>query len=526
MPPSMTKYDEIPYRSAPFPQTRPDRLAAIAKLFGLNSPPPATARVLELGCATGGNLLAMAHDNPQGVFVGIDASSRQIADAWSSVQALGLNNITFQHLDIAELNTDVGEFDYIICHGVYSWVQPAIQSRILEVIQKHLAHNGVGYVSYNTFPGWHIRGIVRDMMRYHGNQFADRATQLAQAKALVEFIADTGKVQDSKYKQILRDEFENIRFADDAYLHHDHLEENNFPLYFHEFAKRLAVHGLQFLGEAEFSTMVSTNFAKEIADTLQRLGAHDVLQMEQYMDYVRCRYFRQSLICKRAVVLNRSLHADQVKEFHFSANASPVVTDVPMATDSTVEFKIPSGAGLNCRHPLTKAALQVLLRAWPSTLSFSELYVESKLEAAQQNVSNDLLLESEFLASDLLSGIAAGVIEWRLDPKSYAKSNADRPTGSRLARHLASSGNITSNLRGEQLTLDLIHRHVLLQLDGTHDRDYLTESLAEFIAKEGHVLRKDGDDSPVSDPTQARQILRPAVDKILANLARTALLVS
>lgn len=524
MPPQMTRYDEIPYKSAPFPQTRPDRLEAIARLFGLQSPPSATARVLELGCGAGANLLGMAHDYPNAHFVGIDASARQIADGWTAIQGLGLRNIDLRHLDIAEIGEDFGEFDYIICHGVYSWVPPAIQGRILEILRRNLADNGVGYVSYNTYPGWHIRGIVRDMMRYHGTQFPDPATQLAQAKALVQFVVDTGKVQDSRYKQLLRDEFETINRAEDSYLHHEHLEENNQPLYFHEFAQRLGVNGLQFLGEAEFSTMVSTNFAPEIGETLRRLGTHDILQMEQYMDFVRGRYFRQSLICKRSIVLNRILNSSLVKDFWLSSNAAPVRAEISMDAADTEEFKIPAGAGLNCRHPLTKAAFLVLHREWPGALTFDELYSRARAEAAERGTPANELDDPEFLANDILSAMAAGLVEWRVSPPPYTCKASDRPKASKLAQHQASTGFVVTNLRGEMITLDLLHRQLLRELDGSRDREALTESLAGFIAREGHVLRRDGDDTPVTEPIEARQVLRPAIEKALANLSQSALL--
>ena len=142
-------------------------------------------------------------------------------------------------------------------------------------------------------------------MLYRGMQFSDPNARLAQAKSLVEFVAKASSGSDTPYQRLLQSELEHIGRMEDYYLHHEHLEENNQPLYFHEFAKRLAVNGLQYLGDAEFSTMVSSNFSPEVAATLKELGAHDIVQMEQYMDYVRCRYFRKSLICHSGVRLNR-----------------------------------------------------------------------------------------------------------------------------------------------------------------------------------------------------------------------------
>src|SRR6185503_7282736 len=124
----------------------------------------------------------------------------------------------------------------------------------------------------------------------------------------------------------------------DYYLHHDHLEEHNEPVYFHEFATRLGVNGLQYLGEADFSMMVSSNFAPEVAKTLQELGAHDIIQMEQYMDFVRCRYFRQTLVCRSGLQLNRALKPGIVKNMLLASSASPT-TELVLKANHAVTFE-------------------------------------------------------------------------------------------------------------------------------------------------------------------------------------------
>src|SRR6516165_1854731 len=83
---TLATYDELPYESYPFVFTHPDTLATAAILFGLNPPPVEACRVLELGCASGGNLLPMAEALPGSHFVGLDLSARQI-DAGRQVAA-------------------------------------------------------------------------------------------------------------------------------------------------------------------------------------------------------------------------------------------------------------------------------------------------------------------------------------------------------------------------------------------------------------------------------------------------------
>jgi len=508
-----TTYDAIPYLSRPFRESRPERMQAIAHLFGLRSPAPERCRVLEIGCSMGGNLIPMAQDHPRSTFLGIDASSRQIAEGWKTVERLGLKNLELRHLDLLEVERDLGEFDYIVSHGVFSWVPPRVQAKMLEVCQRHLAPNGVAYISYNTYPGWHIRGVVRDMMLYRGMQFADPAARLAQAKSLVGFVAEATRGADTPYQRMLQSELNHLGNMEDYYLHHDHLEEHNEPVYFHEFARRLAVNGLQYLGEADFSMMVSSNFSPAVAKTLHELGAHDILQMEQYMDFVRCRYFRKTLACRSGVRLNRMLAPSVVEGLLLSSDAVP---KEPLSLDpaQSATFTTAAGDSVNCKSPLTKTALAALRERWPMPVAFEELAALCKADAAG----------ARFLASEMLTCMAVGVIEWRLTPVPYTTEVAAKPATTALARLEAEQGYRVTTMRGDSVTLDELHRQALRRLDGTRDRAQLADSLLSMFKGGELVLHRDGDKAPVKDEAEMRALLGPALDKTLQNLARRALL--
>ena len=524
MPQRVTAYDAIPYPSSPFRQSRPERLAAIAKLFGLDAPAPERCRVLELGCSMGGNLLVIAQDYPESRCVGIDASSRQIAEGWKTIDALGLKNIQLKHLDILDVGEELGQFDYIISHGVFSWVPAAVQNKMLEICKTHLVPNGVAYISYNTFPGWHIRGVVRDIMLYRGMQFADPAARLAQAKSLVEFVAQASRGSDTPYQTLLQSELKHIGQVEDYYLHHEHLEENNQPLYFHEFAKKLAVNGLQYLGDADFSTMVSTNFSSEVAKTLNELGAHDIIQMEQYMDFVRCRYFRKSLICHSGVRLNRTITPAIVKDLLLATDAAPSPAEAQFDPAVAVSFQTPAGFSITCRSPLTKAAFRALREAWPMPVAFADLVARSRSDVAKAGHPVDEAGATDFLAGEMLTSMAAGVVEWRLTPVPFTTVVSQMPATTPLARLQSAQGYKVTNLRGEVVSVDEIHRQALRQLDGTRDLAALVEALMESLRKGDMVLHRDGDKSVVTDEAEMRRLLRPALEKVLDNLARKALL--
>ena len=185
-----------------------------------------------------------------------------------------------------EFPLDEPQFDYIICHGVYSWVPDAVQQKILAICSQCLAPNGVAYVSYNTYPGWRMRGMIRDIMRYRAQFFEAPAEKLNQAWGLLTFLSNSVKSENNPYGMMLRSELESIVHSDDSYLLHEHLEDINEPVYFHTFAERASRAGLQYLGEADFGVMSVENFPEHIQGMLQSVS-RDTVELEQYMDFLR-----------------------------------------------------------------------------------------------------------------------------------------------------------------------------------------------------------------------------------------------
>src|SRR5262249_7843017 len=147
----------------------------------------------------------------------------------------------------------------------------AVQDRILAICARHLAPNGVAYVSYNTYPGWHLPGVVRAMMRFHADRFGEPAVRVRQARALLEFFDGAAAGHDA-YGGALRKELQLLRAVPDHYLFHEYLAEVNTPVYFHEFNARAEVHGLQYLGEAAFLEMLTEYFPPEVGETLRLLA--------------------------------------------------------------------------------------------------------------------------------------------------------------------------------------------------------------------------------------------------------------
>ncbi|MCI0395138.1 MAG: class I SAM-dependent methyltransferase [Chloroflexi bacterium] len=486
-----TSYDQTPYPSLSYTQTHPDRLAALARLLGLEPAPVEACRVLELGCAGGGNLLPMAYTLPGSHFVGLDASVRQIADGQAAVAALGLKNVTLQAMDILEmspaLGADFGRFDYIIAHGLYSWAPRPVRDRLLAICRQRLAPNGVAYISYNVYPGWHMLGMVREMMHYHTRHVADPQRRAAEARALVTFLTEAVPADNAfgsfleTYHNMLRKKVAEGQTSGDALLLHDELEEINEPVYFYQFVEHAAAHGLQYLVEAQFADVMPGRFPPPVVAGLRRL-AKNTVELEQYMDFLKNRTFRQTLLCHREVHVDRAIRPERLANFLLATRARPA----PAESDKpeVARFRALDGAVFSTDHPLTRAAFLHLVRRSPQAVHFVELARTAAADCFPDPGAADLAREQHILAANLLQayGYSGGLIELHVYAPPLVLVSGERPVASALARWQAANGLRVTNLRHERVSLDETARRLLLRLDGQHDRAALQAWWAREVA--------------------------------------------
>ncbi len=524
---SRTSYDEVPYPSHPFTQSHPDRLAVIATLLGLKPPRVEYCRVLELGCASGGNLIPMAEALPESTFAGIDLSDRQIGEGQRAIAALGLKNIKLERRSITDIGSDFGQFDYILCHGVFSWVPPAVQDHILAVAKRNLALDGVAYVSYNTLPGWHMRGMIRDMMRYHTAPLKDAAERVGQARGLLDFLAKSVAGEKDPYGLFLKSELEMLVQLSDAYLFHEHLEDFNEPLYFYQFAERAKSKGLRYLGEADVSVMVPGHFPAEVAGVLQRLST-DLVHVEQYMDFLRNRMFRQTLLCHDQHEPRYHLQPEGLTAFQVASPVRPTADKPNLHSTEFEQFDSPKGMSISSRDPIVKAALAVLGEVWPESLPFAKVRAQ-----ARARLTNSLVQDAATIAEDtrrlglaflqFYTNSAMGLVELRVRPVRASNRLGERPVARPLARWQAAQGPYVTNLLHELVPLPDFERHILQRLDGQHDRARLVEALHELVGRGELTVQQEGE--PVKEPEPTRKLLREALEQPLATFARSALLV-
>ena len=509
-------YDEVPYDSHPYSQTHPSRLATVATLFGLTPPPVEKCRVLELGCAAGGNLIPMAEALPGSWFVGIDLSGRQIGDGERIVRTLGLGNISLRHAGIHEVDASYGQFDYIICHGVFSWVDDRTQEKILEILSQRLSPQGVAYVSYNTYPGWHMRGMIRDMMRYHALRFDTPDRRIGQARALLDFLAQSARQDGGAYSTLLRQELETLRQQADHYLYHEHLEDVNAPLYFHQFVERATRHDLRYLGESRITTMVMGNFTPDVKKALETV-ADDQTQAEQYMDFVRNRTFRETLLVHADRTPNYAIPPSAMYGLHVTTTRKTVEDASDLHSPATVQYHTSSGMTISTSSPVLKVAMRALSQRWPGTLLFEEL---SQTVHTMLGSAND---ERETLALGLLNTyLGADLLEFHAAP-IVAGAVGEKPAALPSVRARLMVGEMTTaNRRHDVFRPNDFDLKLLPLLDGARDRAELLDRLTVMAQNGELTVQANGE--TLTDTVAIRDALGPVLENALTSYANAALL--
>lgn len=515
---AVNSYDEIPYHDFPYSFTHIRHLETMAVLFGMSPPDIRTARVLEMGCAAGGNLIPQAIDFPNSHFLGIDLSQRQIEDGCRLIESLNLSNISIRQANILDIDESWGKFDYIIAHGVFSWVPTDVQHHLLRVCSTNLAPNGVAIVTYNIYPGWRMASVVRDLMQYHCAGFPDPRVRIAQAKAILEFLVSLDI--DGAMGQLYRNELAAIKQVNnDTYLFHEHLEDQNNPVYFHQFMQIAQSAGLQYLADAEFSTMLLQNAPAKVRETFARLP---LLQQEQYLDFIRGRRFRKTLLCHANVALNREITPESIVGFHFALDGACELADFVIRDESTAELRRGSSVLRSSQH-LVKAACVFLKEISPRYISFRDLYLtaRARTQAACRFPADHPALAQEVLSCALLTGISVGIFDFCLRPAQWVDRASRTPTVRPLVRLQAEMGKVLTNLCHRPVQLNDLCRKLVLRLDGRHDRSSLIPCLKEAVDR-GEIVVKQRDKPLKNPPPEA---LAELLDQTLGEIAEARLLV-
>jgi len=443
-------YNTVPYATLPQQQTHPARMGAIATLMGMQPEPVTQCRMLEIGCGNGANLIPMAAALPESQFVGVDLAEDAIVAAHQNVAALGLENIRFVAGDLRDIDESYGEFDYIAAHGVYSWVPDAIRDALLAVCRSRLSPSGVVFISYNAYPGAHVLQMFRGMMLYHSRHHEEAADRIERSRWLMKYLLESNNLT-TAWAGMLQEVGKTILERNSGGIFHDDLSDSNNPFYFRDFMAHARRHSLQFVGESE----VSVNYDPKgvLAGMEQQVPAPDRIEREQYMDFLRLRRFRQTLLCRDEVKLDPEPDARHFDRLLFSAELR--------VTDDRLEGRTGSCTIMNDSVRSVAAALNA---RHPRPIGFDELLPFTDGPDALRDI--------------LLGLVHAGFTDVHTFGYPCETSVSSKPRGLRLARYQATQSEFVTNACHIPVKLDEVGRCILYLLDGSRTAPEVAEALA------------------------------------------------
>lgn len=462
-----SEYDAIPYLSKPFAQSHPGHLAATARLFGLDPPDVGSARVLELGGASGGNLIPFAASHPGATCKVIDIGPRQVAEGRARAQAMGLANFTIECASLTDLDAGIGDWDYVIAHGVYSWVSAPVREGLLRLAGSVLAPGGVFYLSYNVLPGWRMAQTVRDAIRALVPDHLPEQDRVRVARDLLALTQRRTVSADLYAEQFKRTTAHLLERSDD-FLFHDFMEHENEPFLFSEVMTAADRHGLSFLAEADLCTGFDENFGADfVADVRPRTGG-EALPWEALFDVLSGRTFRQSLLVRIAdsAWIDRAIPAGRLDGLDLLvARGSGLAVEggaLRASSPHGLHFSIPGDPAANLGRRL--------LAASPGSLAVADA-LRGVPEAERAGLLNVIV---RLLTAGVLIATAAPMRTARASP---------RPVASRIARADAAADNPrTTNARHESILLEPEMMVLLPALDGTADHAALASLLDRAMA--------------------------------------------
>lgn len=504
------KYDLVPYTSNPFPQTHPGRLGALARIFGIDAAPIETARILELGCAAGGNIIPHAARYPGCRVLGVDLSRQQVAAGRGRIERLALTNIAIECKSFTELEAkDEGSFDYIVCHGVYSWIPGPVREALLGICRRMLSPKGVAIISYNVLPGWRLLQAIRDSFIVHAGLGGGREP-VARGLELLALMKEWPR-ENGAYKQLIDAWADRLAQMPVDYVAHEFIEDINEPCTFQDFVAAAGRHRLAYLADADLPSMILDNHRPEQAAKLRELGRNQQIATEQYMDIMTGRTFRQTLLigAERAAAVDRNLSPSRIAGLHLFTGGDLKV----VRAENGGSLTDAAGRRLTTTSGAVLDALAEAVGRYPATTSIDEL-------AARQ------VGETRAMALDAIYRmVLAGLAVLTSTPIAATSAPGETPTACPLARRDAEAGDqFVTNLRHERTGLDPLAQLLLPMLDGSRSRAELVRAVTAALADGRLVFSREG--KPITAPDEIERLAPEQLTASLAAIARVGLLVA
>ncbi len=476
--------DHVSYPSFSFHEAHPDRMSGLARLLGLEPANVETCRVLGLGCASAGHLIPMAHRLPQATFVGLDISPEEIELGTGRIRALELENIRLITANLANLAAWQGPFDYIVAHGLYSWLPAALQPHLLQGIRQALSPHGVAFVSWNTLPGWSKRAPVHELVKGFVDAEASPQERVRQGRAFAAVLADQVPRDDSTYSRMVHEELDSLAKSHDGFFLGDVAVAHMEPLRYDQFNQRAREAGLQILCDAEgLNPTITGPTHPQVRRAIEQFG-DDLVKVECFLDAVTGRAFRSTLVVRDDAPVAGGPLPQAMGAVRYSSDLAPPEQFTP---GQPALFSSPWGGQARIDMPLLQMLLHALSERHPQRLTLSEIVHDIGLLLGRA-LPDEMVPQ---LAMALRMCVGSDLVQVHTRDLPTRPEQSDQPKICPVTRVLAASNAIrvpTDTHRAFPIT-DL-DRALLPLLDGTQTAASLAEQLdQEPTAIQGQLDR-------------------------------------
>ena len=524
-------YDEVPYPVLAHIHSHPENMATIAKLHGIEAAPVNKARILELGCASGGNIIPLAYVLPESEFIGIDLSETQIIEGREFIRKAGLQNIRLIAGDLMALTEDLGKFDYIIAHGFFSWIPEAVREKTLKLINESLNPNGLVFISFNVLPGWTTQEKVREMLNFAVKHLEDPQKKAQEGLGFLEILAKKSLFigGTSSYKPFLEETINEIsRYSNSAnfnYWYHEYFEEFNKPFYFSDFMAQCEKDGLQYLADAEFRQLQDENSIMNLFSESGVLVENEI-EKQQYLDFLKVRKFRQSILCRKELEVQRDDIRSRINEMYVTSSFVPENWSKAISEKDEMIFASLDGKErISVTDTICILALRKLALNYPLEMSIKDLlaFIQNELKKKGKEIPAEEIFEQ--ISPLLLSGYyLSKTINFNTWIPDRAKSITITPEASLIARLQSVHNQKVVNLLHDTVNLDDFSKFILQFLDGKTPIDVIQQKVFDlWISKKIRIQKLNGLEK--SGIKTAKRFIQEEVLLILDKFLKSNLLV-
>ena len=493
---------DVAYTSGFYREISPGWIAAAAMLLG-HRPPDLTRpfRYAELGCGHGLSLNVFAASNPNGEFHGFDFNPAHVESGRRLADRGGLANAHFHEMSFGDLaeapEGRFPQFDFIVAHGIWSWVSPAVRQQMAAAIRRHLAPGGLLYVSYNNLAGWAsllpVQKFMLEWARVHPGSSTERT------QGAIAFARELAKAEAAFFpaNPSVSARLDATANMDPRYLAHEYLNANWDPTTFAQVADVLGEAKVGYIGSA---TLIENIDAVAVPPNALKLmqGTTDQRLREMMRDFGANRAFRRDLYRRGTDQPPSGEQREMLDAIHI----------VGTGREKEQNIQIPTGIGqLGLRNDIYGPILERLAQA---PMSLLELRQTKALSA--QPLSETL----QAVAFLMTGGLAHPTVAPTADPAACASARALNGAIAAANASGASHAVLASPVTGSGVSVDFAEILMLPEImAGRAGADSLVDHILARLAFTGRSVVKDG--KPVTDPAAARTEMAATVGRLLAD---------